>query len=205
MNMTQLLHPVSFFALSFDCLYSKDRETKLQPLPVTTPLTNEKSFAIVSMGWNEKGLLFHVQVKEPMGESFYPGIEEGDSVELFLDTRDIKSSGHNTKFCHHFFFLPKSVDGVSRGEKTHFRGEDSHPLCDAELLECTVKKGKGEYTMHIFIPAPCLYGYNPSQCSKLGFTYRINRYRGSPQHFSVVTQDYSIEEQPSLWASLSLI
>lgn len=59
--------------------------------------------------------------------------------------------------------------------------------------------------MKIFIPSQCLYGYDPKQFDRLGFTYRINRAGGQPQHFSVISQEYQIDQQPSLWGSIKLV
>jgi hypothetical protein len=50
-----------------------------------------------------------------------------------------------------------------------------------------------------------LYGYDPKQFDRVGFTYRINRHGGNPQHFAVVSKDYQIDQQPSLWGSIKLI
>jgi hypothetical protein len=174
-------------------------------LPSTHRLTHEELFAKVAMGWNEEGVAAHLQVSQPASESSYPEIERGDSVELFFDTRDLKSAGFNTRFSHHFFFLPQSVEGVAKGEKTHFRTEDSHPLCDPQELYCQTQLKKNDYSMKIFIPTQCLYGYDPKQFDRLGFTYRINRHGGKPQHFAVVSQDYQIDQQPSLWGSIKLV
>jgi hypothetical protein len=202
------LNPVHFFALSCDCRYLPRKEqfpslTKYA-LPSTDRLTREEIFAKVAMGWNEEGVALHIRVNQPALRSCYPDLEQGDSIELFFDTRDLKSTGFNTRFCHHFFFLPQAVDGVSKGEKTHFRTEDSHPLCDSQLLQTQVQLRKEGYDLKIFIPALCLNGYDPKQFDRLGFTYRINRTAGDPQHFSVVSQDYQIDQQPSLWGSVRL-
>lgn len=202
------LNPVNFFAISCDCHYLSKKDqisSSKYDLPSTHQLTNEESFAKVTMGWNEEGISFYVQVNQMANRSSYPNIGQGDSVELFLDTRDLKSAGFNTRFCHHFFFLPQAVEEVSKGEITHFRTEDSHPLCDSQELDCLVQLKKREYSIKIFIPSLCLFGYEPKQFDRLGFTYRINRYGGYPQHFSVVSQDYQIDQQPSLWGSLKLI
>jgi hypothetical protein len=202
------LNPVQFFALSCDCHYLSKKEQvpslTSDALPSTQRLTREEQFAKVAIGWNEEGIAVQVQVNQPASESFHPEVEEGDSVELFLDTRDLKSAGFNTRFCHHFFFLPQSVEGVTKGEKTHFRTEDRHPLCDSQALYCQTQLRKNHYQMKIFIPTECLYGYDPKQFGRLGFTYRINRHKGEPQHFAVVSQDYQIDQQPSLWGSLIL-
>lgn len=202
------LNPVHFFALSCDCLYlsTKDQVPTLTgyALPLTQRLTREDAFAKIAIGWNEEGIGVQVQVNQPASESFYPEIEEGDSIELFFDTRDLKSVGFNTRFCHHFFFLPQAVEGMTKGEKTRFRTEDNHLLCDPQALYCQTQLKKNNYQMKIFIPSQCLYGYDPRQFNRLGFTYRINRHKGKPQHFSVVSQDYQVDQQPSLWGSLIL-
>jgi hypothetical protein len=203
------LNPVHFFALSCDCLRIVKKESTpsltTHLLPSTSRLCHEYPFAKVAMGWHAEGIAFHIQVDQPFVKAVYPDVTKGDSVELFIDTRDLKSAGFNTRFCHHFFFLPKAVEEDQWGEITHFRTEDSHPLCDPNALECSVQIAKDHYKMKIFIPAQCLFGYDPNQFDRLGFTYRINRSGGHAQHFSVVSQEYQIDQQPSLWASVKLI
>lgn len=203
------LNPVQFFAIGCDCSYLPRKEQMpaltSYALPSTQQLTGEEPFAKIAIGWNEEGIRLLIQVNHPASKSFYPELEQGDSVELFFDTRDLKSAGFNTRFCHHFFFLPQPVEEITKGEKTHFRTEDKHPLCDPQALYCQMQLRKNDYQMKIFIPSQCLYGYDPKQFDRLGFTYRINRCDGEPQHFAVVSQDYQIEQQPSLWGSLKLV
>ncbi|MBA3721843.1 MAG: hypothetical protein H0W88_05525 [Parachlamydiaceae bacterium] len=203
------LTPVNFFALAFDCHYlaKKDSAPSFTKclLPNTTNLCHEYSFAKVAMGWHEDGLAFHLQIDQPFIKSTFPDVTRGDSIELMIDTRDLKSAGFNTRFCHHFYFLPKPVDEHHYGEITRFRTEDRHDLCDSHLLQFEPQFGKDGYKVKIFIPSQCLYGYDPKQFDRLGFTYRINRTGGKPQHFSVISQEYQIDQQPSLWSSLRLI
>lgn len=205
--------PINFFQIYADCRHLPDgkgfpflsKKTDEYLLPDTSGLCSETHFAKVAMGWNEEGLEFIVTIDQPVSESRYPDVTRGDSVELFIDTRDVKTSGFNTRFCHHFFFLPEGVEGHFAGEITRFRTEDSHPLCDpADLIVKPTLKKDG-YQLHIFIPKHCLNGYDPTQFKRLGFSYHINRSRGFAQHFSVVTEDYQIEQQPSLWASIQLV
>jgi hypothetical protein len=213
MQQPMAMVPVHYFALSFDCRYLASKEIeackgvlgKEYHVPSSAAFCGEDPFAAVSMAWNQQGLAFSVEVQQPVKHSCYPNIEQGDSVQLFIDTRDIKSSGYNTRFCHEFFFLAQEVDGWSAGESTHFRGDDSHSLCDPALLQRKVKVTSTGYTMQMVIPASCLHGYDPDQFDRLGFTYRINRAQFFPQHFSASSFDYQIEQQPSLWASCRLI
>lgn len=203
------LNPLNFFSISADCQYltTKDRipSTSSYRLPDTNSLSHEYTFAKVSMGWHEEGLGFFIQVDQKYIKSYFPDVQKGDSIELFIDTRDLKSAGFNTRFCHHFFFLPEAVEDRLCGEITRFRTEDNHPLCDSQLLLCETKLEKDSYKMKIFIPAQCLVGYDPRQFNRVGFTYRINRMGGNSQHFSVLSQDYQIDQNPSLWGSLQLV
>lgn len=207
--------PVNFFQISADCPYlppTKDKkfptisktEAQKMLLPDTSDLCSEESFAEVSLGWNEEGLEAYIKVNRPFKRAFYPEVDRGDSVELFIDTRDVKTSGFNTRFCHHFFFLAEGVEGHFAGEITKFRTEDVHPLCDPSDLKVKSLVQSSGYILNIFIPSHCLYGYDPDQFKRLGFAYRINQADGFSQHYTVVTEDFPIEQQPSLWGSLIL-
>jgi hypothetical protein len=206
--------PINFFQIGADCHYIPNKSRSFPFLnaqnesayrfPSTAELCSERSFADVAMGWNEEGLELYICVNRPFRRAFYPQVDRGDSIELFIDTRDIKTSGFNTKFCHHFFFLAEGVEGHFTGEITRFRTEDTHPLCDPNDLKVKSLCQSGAYVLNIFIPSHCLHGYDPEQFNRLGFSYRINQAEGFPQHFSVVTDDFPIEQQPSLWGSLTL-
>lgn len=203
------LSPVNFFQLGMECHYLEGSfpKTKVDKylLPRTSALCGENPFAQVAMGWNQEGIEVFIEVAQPVQHCHYPDVQRGDSIELFFDTRDVKTSGFNTRFCHHFFFLPESLEGRQAGEMTRFRTEDLHELCDPNELKVKAKLSAKNYTMQIFIPSQCLYGYDPEQFDRMGFTYRINRYGSPSQHFSVTTDDYQIEQQPSLWSSLRLV
>jgi hypothetical protein len=210
------LKPINFFQLALDC-YRLPSESKKgegfrlteknfdkYKLPSTAFLTGDDSFAEVALGWDTEGLEAFVKVDAPFVQASYPQVTAGDSVELFIDTRDIKTSGYNTRFCHHFFFLPEALEGRQAGELTRFRSEDAHELCSPNDLKVKGLLKKNNYSLQIFIPSSCLQGYDPEQYGRLGFNYRINHGGGS-QHFSAVTSEYQIEQQPSLWSSLKLI
>lgn len=207
------LAPVNFLRLTVDCQHAaghslpdtSKKEGKRFLLPNTSALCSEEHFADVAMGWNSEGLLFTIDVHQRYQNVSYPEITEGDSVELFIDTRDIKSSGFNTRFCHHFYFLPEAMSGHQAGEITRFRTEDAHTHCDPQELVVKAHLKSNSYQLNIFIPSQCLHGYDPEQVNRIGFTYRINRPDGPPQHFSALTEEFQIEQQPSLWSSVRLM
>lgn len=202
------LSPLNFFSAEVPCLSlpleKNPRFTNAHRLPNLAHTLGESSFAEISLGWNSLGLHAFIRVSKPFEEAQFPEIQQADSVELFFDTRNVKTSGFNTRFCHHFFFLPQPAADRQAGELTRFRAEESHEWCDPADLKIHSFFGKNDYSMHLFIPAQCLHGYDPEQFDHIGFTYRVNRCGGSPQHFSVSSEDYQIEEQPSLWSSLKL-
>lgn len=201
--------PVSLFSVTVDAKRKlaahKDVLNSAYELPNMGPLCGEDTFATVYLAWDNAGLWGAVQVEEPCERVSFPDVTLGDSIEIFVDTRDSKSSGFIHRFCHHFFFLPEPVEGHQAGEITRFRTEDAHELCDAKELKVSSKLQKSSYTLQWMIPAHCLHGYDPEQFDRLGFTYRINRHGAASQHFAVVASDFQLEQQPSLWASVRLI
>jgi len=203
------LLPVDFFSLRTDLKYGEkfpsgfSRRSFL--LPDTSELLGEERFAEVALLWNEQAILAEIRVEKPLEQCFYPRFSDGDSVEFFIDTRDLKKAGFLTRFCHHFVFLPQEVGGIKAQEITHFRTEDTHPLCEADELLVETDVQRSSFTMMITIPASCLHGYDPLSFDRLGFTYRINRKSGIPQHFSTSSSYYFIEQHPSLWASLKFL
>lgn len=198
-----------FFAFAVDCHPISSLVESVEKtsgfLADTSWLTEEEHFADVAIGWHEEGVKLEVVVHQPIQRCFYPQLTQGDAIEFFLDTRDLKMASLTSRFCHHFFFLPEPVEEVQRGELTRFRGEDRHPLAAPEEFICDVHRCPKSYHMTIFLPAKVLFGYDPSQFQRLGFSYRIHRFQGKPQHFTVCSPDFSIPQQPSLWATLRLV
>lgn len=207
--------PVNFFHLSLDCLRlpkSKKGDFALTSknyrnylLPDTSSLTGDDYFTEVALGWSPEGLEIFAFIEGSYSRSVYPQLEKGDSLEVCIDTRDVKTSGYNTRFCHYFFFLPEAVEGRQAGELTKFRTEDAHELCNSSdlIVKSTLKAGK--YFLQCLIPAHCLHGYDPEQFDRMGMTYRINRAGAASQHFSVTSEDYKFQEQPSLWSTVGYL
>jgi len=192
------LSPAQFFALSWDC---PRIGKQIQPaaecrIPSTAELLGEEVFADLYMGWNEQGIALEINSNCRT---------ENDSAEIFIDTRDLKSRVHISKYCHHFIFTPDEKDGVFGKEITRFRNEDIHRLSDPAELSVDVESSDSSYILRIRIPAVCLHGYDPLQFQRIGFTYRINRSNAPSQHFAVSSEEFNIEQQPSLWGTVKLI
>jgi hypothetical protein len=192
------LSPVQFFALSWDCPYLKGdlRPAADYRIPSTAELLNEDEFAVLHMGWNERMISLQVEVRSRTSD---------DSIDLFFDTRDLKIKPQISKYCHHFRVTPDEREGFFARELTRFRNEDIHRLSDPSELIVDVESDDSSYILKIRIPAVCLFGYDPFQFQRLGFTYRINRANLPAQHFAVSSEEFNIEQQPSLWATLKLV
>lgn len=67
--------------------------TKSYLLPHEVQLLDQRGFADVSMGWCAEGIRLQVHVHQPWEKAVYPELQQGDSVELFIDTRDRKQGG----------------------------------------------------------------------------------------------------------------
>lgn len=201
---------VNFFQCYFD-LHKKDhlpvkkKYNKPYLLPDTSELLCEKNFADLSICYNEKGVYVDILVHKPFEDIQYTYPSSSDCLELFFDTRDLKTANVIHKFCHHFIFFPKPQGEVSAIEITKIRGHEQRPLCENHLLHVESLFHQDSYEMLIFIEAQGLYGFDPSRCDRLGFTYKVNRKKGPPQHFNVSSKDYSFEKHPQLWATLNLM
>lgn len=204
------LLPIDFFSVSWQMpkgsrVASGRLFSKTPPLPDLTGYLSEEKFAEVYFVWDDTGLSGKVVFQKPFEHSSFPSYQDGDSVEIFIDTRDMKQAGWATRFCHHFVFLGHAVQDIEAQEMTRFRSEDAHPLCDASLLEVKAVYGKDDFSLTFFIPAVCLHGFDPGAFPRIGMTYRINRYKGLPQHFSVSSSYFDIMQHPSLWSSVRLV
>ncbi|MEN9654035.1 MAG: hypothetical protein RL235_147 [Chlamydiota bacterium] len=204
---TPSFSPVQFFGVVADCHYLRKalKAEKGYLLPDTSDLLGETPFAKVYAGWSVDKLAFHIEVEAPFQGVAESDFRKGDSVELFCDTRDLKTKGTISRFCHHFVFFPAPVQHFCGREITRFRSDDTHRLCHPEDLVVKPDVKKDRYTLSIEIPSDCLHGYDPLSASRLGFTYRINRPKGAPQHFAVSSEEYVIEQHPATWGTLRLV
>jgi hypothetical protein len=204
------LSPLNFFELGLDCHSINETkwkdaiDSKSYLLPDMGWLTNEENPYKFYLGWCDAGIAFMLETKEPFDHPEYPNVSDGDSLDLFFDTRDLKNVGSLTRFCHHFYFLPHKIDTHDRGEITRFRQEEAHELCDPKDLELHIVKKGSTTKMKGFIPKNCLFGFDPNQFKRLGFSYRINQKYTGPIHFSVKSQEYNVEQESAMWASLNL-
>ena len=195
------LTPSGFFELVGAIPDLDKKKKRVAFLPDTSGLLGEEKFADIALYWTDEGIQVILRAQKSIDEVLFPAFSEGDSLELFFDTRDLKTASAITRFCHHFVFLPEDVEGIQAQEITRFRSEDAHKYADPALFVIETEVKRSRYEMTIEIPKQALYGYDPREFQRLGFTYRINRPKGDPQHFAASSHFYAIERHPELWAS----
>lgn len=173
-------------------------------LPATAGLAGASAFAEVFLCWNEEWLAFAVEVKgkrrvRPYPEQFWLG----DSVELWLDTRDVRNAHRLSRFCHHFVLLPPAGRGGPKGGRA-FLAEDSpaEPLHPG-ALKLASRRTPGGYRMELVIEAEALVGYDPLEHPRLGFNYHVNDLELGAQWWTF-GRDFPIWKDPSLWGTLIL-
>lgn len=194
---------LQFFAFCCDCHYSKKfglGEKFL--LPSLSELSSEESFSKVFVAWNEENVLIELFFDVPFQEVNFTDFRKGDSVEIFIDTRNLKKNGYVTKFSHHFVFFPDSVYGK---ELTKFRMDDAHLLADPAFFKVKSRFKKNSYSMNIEIASKALFGFDPENFKEFGFTYRINRFNGLPQFFVLSSEEFNIEKHPDLWSTMKVV
>ncbi len=174
-------------------------------LPSVAFLLAEDSFFDLGIGWSEEGIQLFFQIESKFEGAFFPDIEKGDGVEVFIDTRAIESAVTIHKYCHHFLFYPKEVDGIQAIEVTRFRNDDCHDPASPEnfSVESIIKAGLIE--MQITIPEISLFGYNPLQIPRLGFACLVHRSNKETGHFPQSGVDFKVESCPALWAKMRLV
>ncbi len=208
----------SFFAFTFRCRHRRrtpradGRLTEWRPehrLPDTGELDGRTGFADFYASWNERGLHFACRVSgKTRIETDEQRWWDKDCLEIWLDMRDNRTIHRATRFCHQFCFLPQDAEGGRNSalgwQVPIGRATEQAPLCDPSDLLVAAHIGKAFYTLEVVLPEEVLFGFDPAECSRLGFTYHLNDHELGTQS-ATVGKEFPIHTDPSLWATLELV
>jgi hypothetical protein len=167
------------------------------------------TWADVRGAWSSEGLAFSVVVRGKHQPLWCRAsrVEDSDSVQLWIDTRDVHNIHRAGRFCHSFLFLP--AGGGSRQEdpmalmvSINRAREQPRPVGAGQLRTRCQKRSDG-YTLDVFIAAEAMTGFDPQEHPRLGFTYAVIDRELGQQTFSVGSP-LPFQEDPSLWATLEL-
>ena len=216
--MTNLNLPQrTFFDFIYACPYAAEppkidgnlREWDQHTLvPDLMGVEGQAAFADVHMSWNDSGLYFGIQVKNKTRYQLDPRKPtEGDCIELFIDTRDVKERRAN-RYCHRFYFLPagvgKTVKKPIGRQMAIDDAREQAPPCSEDTIEARLRVLKKSYQMEIKIPASGLNGFSPREFNRLGFTYLIRDTQMGIQTWSS-NVDMGVEQDPSTWGTAELV
>ena len=207
----------AFFSFAFPCQRRRDPpviDGNLKDwddsfhIPDLMGIEGQSSFARLSMGWDDNGLYFAVEVSGKTSYKIDPkNYWHGDCLELWIDTRDMKDIHRATRFCHHFFFLPggSGRDGKSPiGRQTSIdNAREQAPPCSEDSIQVGLKRLKRSYRMEIALPATGLNGYEPQEFEHIGFNYALRDSECGVQSWSV-SRDTPVVHDPSTWGSVQL-
>lgn len=191
--------PLHFFQV--ELAFLKGAKPKL--IEDVSPFLAEDAYSEVRVAFLEGGIHLDVKVYKPFEKAVFPDVAKGDGFELFIDTRGILDAQIIHKYCHHFVFLPKEVDGILGVEVTTFKTNDKRDLSSKELLKVSANFTKNGYILDIFIPDIALYGYDLSESSRFKLAYMVHLgSKAFPNHFPKSSLDYQLKDHPSLWADV---
>ena len=179
-------------------------------LPDLGELEGQASWAKAKVGYNATGLGLSFDVAEKAGPiSPEPGRASGiDGVQVWIDTRDTRNVHRATRFCHRF--VTSLVPGKGRSlevevaQKPIARAVVDAPTADSGLVQARAERTLSGWRLELFFPSAALHGFDPETNRRLGFYYQVtDPDRGD--RFLGVGREFPIGEDPSLWATLSLV
>jgi hypothetical protein len=206
-----------YFSYAFACAYRKkapkvdgvlDDWDASYRVPDTGFLEDMPKIAEVYMGWNEYGLYFAVDVRKrrPV-RADYARHWTGDSFQIWLDTRDVKTARRAGRYCHQFNALPSG--GGPSGDRAVVkptqidRARERWNMPEQEALPVAARITDRGYTMEIIIPASALTGYEPEEFPRLGFAYCLNNSEWPSQWWSA-GRDLRVYLDPGVWGTAIL-
>lgn len=214
-----LLPPGFLFRLTYRCRYEGKLprlrgaqllglgpEHRIEEFP---EVHGTRPFAEVRMAWNEQGLAFQAEVGEQRraSEDLSECGRRTDRILLWIDTRDARQNHRATRYCHLFIIYPrgKGEEEEPRVVLGRIPRALENPLgSDPGVAPLSVQtRGRG-YSVELFLPKGCLYGYDPETNSRLGFFYQILDTHSGTQT-PLIDTDFPFQEDPSLWHTLELV
>ena len=216
--MTSLSIPQrAFFAFTFQCRHRDEAPTidgnlrdwdESYRIPDLAGVEGQEPFASLYMAWNDRGLYLAAEVKRKSRYRVDPSnYWQGDCLEVWLDTRDVKDSHRANRYCHHFFFLPGGSGRDGRepiGRQTSIdKAREQAPPCPEEAIGVGLRRLKRSYQMEIHLPAEGLNGFQPGEFDRLGLNYVLHDVERGTQSWSV-GRTAPLVHDPSTWGTAAL-
>jgi len=177
-------------------------------LPDLGSMEGQPSFARVRLAWDEQGLYVGMNVGGKTSvTSHRQHPQNADALFVWVDTRDVRDVHRASRFCHHFIAVPR-VGGGGRKRAAAWqvpirRAREQSPVCSPTELKVASKVRKDGYGLELALAGGVLNGFDPGECSRLGFTYLVTDHEHGRQTWSVPGR-MPFQVDPSTWATVEL-
>ncbi len=208
-----------YFQTTFEIPFQDDLEGPITggdhpqvsvPLPyLMFERAGNKPLGTVYVAWNDHGIAINAELELPQQENEAEGSGRPE-LDLFIDTRDMKSNKRVNRFCHHFQLLfpaqgvkkllPERIKQIAL---THTQSKNS---ADARHEIPTVGTIQGDrQIVSCWLSKKVLNGFDPKNVPSIGFFYLIkpDRPQADNQPYGL-SEDFPYAADPSLWPSLKL-
>jgi hypothetical protein len=178
-------------------------------LPDLGAIDGSPGYATVYAAWDARGLYVALDVPAKSAVTVHrQRPHTADALFLWIDTRDVRDALRASRFCHHFIALPRG-SGPARRKATAWqapihRAREQAPQCDPSQIPIASVVRPDGYSLELALPASVLNGYDPGECSRLGFTYMITDIDHGTQLWNV-PPGIPFGHDPSTWAAIELV
>jgi len=185
-----------------------DDWAEVPALPALPQLDGDRYFATVKVAYGDPGLYVAVEVPKEIPIAVNrQRPHNGDSLQVWIDTRGVSGGHRATRFCTHFILLP-SGGGARRNQPMGFqrpirRALDDAELCDPEDIALAVAVEKHSYSMEALLPAHAVSGFEPEPGTVIRFHYVVTDLMHRRQTYALGDQ-FPHGSDPSIWGKLRL-
>ncbi len=164
----------------------------------------------VRMAWDESGLglSFSVSGKKRPLDCRVPMTDAGDSIQLWLDTRDMRQVHRATRSCHQFALFPtgggrKLNEAVIVPVPIHLAKENPKNMDSSRyFIRGTI--APKTYTVECFFPAESLTDFRPDEFPVLGIAWWVQD-RDLGNITLTAPAPVPFTSDPGFWCTLNLV
>jgi len=172
-------------------------------------LEGRPPFADLWMAWSPDGVWFALWVPRTKAPRVLPKrLAQGDCLELYIDTRDVRTAHRAGRYCHKFVVAPVGGPGHARRPLFEHQGIAralvNPPWVAQAQIEVASRVREDGYAIDLFLPAAALNGYDVEVTRRLGLAYVVHDVE-RPMQVWPHEADLPVWIDPSLWAVIELV
>lgn len=180
-------------------------------LPDLPSLDHSPSGLDVRAAWSEEGLAFAFELRRERGGVPSParsGSSDGPSVQLYIDTRDVRNVHRAGQFCHRYDFRMRRVASGRLAPTASWvpvpNAKAMPHAVPPDALEAVAKPLDDGWSLEVFVSRSALTGYEPQEFSRIGLQYVVYDPDVGTRVFSS-GEPLPYASDPSLWAAVDLV